>query len=197
MVAPSNKFYSQVMGFKTPLQRLSGEGITLPKVEERTRTALKNLMLVVFESEAGDQESQKRSFYEKHLKKLNRTELNRLMKKIRLIAALCIEDSDEKEQLEKLAEETIKPILAESAKLTAALHKKILRQLKKFPGLTLVGNQVSYSRNRFSLQGFIKENFAEIAEEYDHLVKNGLLVPNRSEKLGTSFIRHTIKDTFK
>lgn len=196
-IPPTNSpFYNQVMAYK-PHSRHTGEGMFITRedpVKNPLKIGFRDFMKVFLETDAGDKEEQRQSFYEKHLKTLNRSELTRLMKKIHKIAATLIEDSDEFIEMKKLAEETIEPILAESAKLTETLHKKILKQLKKFPGLKFYGNnQVEYSKRKFTLQGFVKEYFTEIADEYDHLVKKGLLIPDRSEKLGTTFVKHAIQ----
>lgn len=193
-------FYNQVMAFRPHPKAAEGIDYRKPvRLEKLPKVNFKNLIRVVLETEVGDREEQRRSFYERYLKTLNRSELTRLMRKIHMLAAAMIDPEDKKQfmMMEKLAEETIATVLAESLKLTDELHKRILKQLKKFSGLLIVGkNQVSYSKKKFTLHGFVKEHFSDIAEEYDSLVEQGVLIPEHREKQGISFIKHAIQGSF-
>lgn len=193
-------FYQDVMSFDArgvfPSQAVRrGEGLFFNKtytLKSGEKLGLKDFMRVLLETDAGDSDEQRRGFYKKHLKGLNASELSRLMKKIHKIASGLMEDSEEKEVMEKLAE-TIRPILLKSEKLSNALYQKILKQLKKFPGLRVTGNELTFQRKRYTFQGFIKEYFSEITSEYDDLVEEGDIIPNRSEKLGATFVKNAIK----
>jgi hypothetical protein len=200
-ITPHNRsFYNHVMGVPAPPQkgqRVAGEGMVVIKTEivNKRRRQLRDVLRVLLETESGDPEEQKKAFYEKHLKTLNKSELDRLMKKIHKIAAGLMEE--EQEILLMLGEETIRMILDHSEKLSEKLLRKILKQLKKFHGLIFSGhNELSFKKKKYTFHGFVKEYFSDITEEYDHLVQEGQIVPNRSEKMGVSFVKHAIRNAF-
>ena len=79
-------------------------------------------MTVSLEGEVGDSpDEQKQQFYQKHLKKLNRNQLNRLMNKIFQITKDLVKDSEEHKQfaqIQKLVEDTVDPLIASSMEHT-------------------------------------------------------------------------------
>lgn len=213
-ISPKRSLYSRVMAFpvgkkkkfvvKAPKAKGGGGGGEAEVIEGGKGKQRLRWFEVALSADAGASSSHKEVFYHHHLKKLSKSQLGRLRRRIERIRHAYLDDKKTKEVMGALlhrTEEAIYQQTLESEARRLRLKEQILSRLRKegklkfekangkITAVILQGARIPFDR-------FIRTYFSPIIHRYNALVDEGEILPTRGRMLGLSFVKACIQDYF-
>lgn len=205
-----SSFYNKVMGIQLkPKSKFKpkgkGKSGKTPQFETNPDIEDLDVFLAILERDAGkESQHQKEDFFNIHLKNLSKSKLNKLTQKVEKVRDYCLVDEEKHQRLtsaHRVIDDAIQGRLRISESYEQEIRAKIQKKLKElFERQELKIDKMGqlYIKNKkTTLKKMINDYFQDEVNDYNFYVAQNLIIPERENRSGKTFVTNEINSTMR